>query len=126
MKTRVLTIGFAAVVLVLAAGAGGLYAYDSSRSDMIAKGITAGGVDVGGLSAARARDVLERSLGPRVGQGVALERGGQGGSLAGRGVGRGRRRAEPRARVADPAPAARPDVHARRVDPDTDAAPARQ
>jgi lipoprotein-anchoring transpeptidase ErfK/SrfK len=77
MKTRVLTIGSAAVVLVLAAGAGGLYAYDSSRSDMIAKGITAGGVDVGGLSASRARDVLRRSLGPKLGQGVVLQLGAQ-------------------------------------------------
>jgi lipoprotein-anchoring transpeptidase ErfK/SrfK len=75
MKLRVLTIGSAVVLLVLAAGAGGLYAYDSSRSDVIAKGITAGGVDVGGLSAARARDVLRRSLGPKLGQGVVLRRG---------------------------------------------------
>jgi lipoprotein-anchoring transpeptidase ErfK/SrfK len=72
MKRRVLTIGSATVLLVLAAGAGGLYAYDSSRSNVIAQGITAGGVDVGGLSAARARDVLQRSLGPKVGQGVVL------------------------------------------------------
>jgi len=72
MKMRVLTIGSAVVLLALAAGAGGLYAYDSSRSDVIAKGVTAGGVDVGGLSAARARDVLQRSLGPKLGQGVVL------------------------------------------------------
>src|SRR6266700_1250033 len=70
MKTRILTIGFATVLLVLAAGAGGLYAYDSSRSDVIARGINAGGVDVGGLSVARARDVLERSLGRKLEQGV--------------------------------------------------------
>jgi len=72
MKKRIFTIGFAAVLLVLAAGAGGLYAYDSSRSDVIARGVTAGGVDVGGLSAARARDVLRRSLGPKLDQGVFL------------------------------------------------------
>jgi lipoprotein-anchoring transpeptidase ErfK/SrfK len=72
MKRRVFIIGFAAVLLVLAAGAGGLYAYDSARSDVIAHGVTAGGVDVGGLTAARARDVLRRSLGPKVGQGVVL------------------------------------------------------
>src|SRR5207247_5661106 len=40
-------------------------------------GITAGGVDVGGLNAARARDVLQRSLGPKVGQGVVLMWGGR-------------------------------------------------
>ena len=76
MRTRLLTIGSAVVLLALA-GAGGLYAYDSSRSDVIAKGITAGGVDVGGLNATRARDVLQRSLGPKLGQGVALTWGGR-------------------------------------------------
>ena len=77
MRTRLLTIGSAVVLLALAVGAGGLYAYDSSRSDVIAKGITAGGVDVGGLNAARARDVLQRSLGPKLGQGVVLTWGGR-------------------------------------------------
>jgi len=86
MKRRVLTIGLAAVLLVLAAGAGGLYAYDSSRSDVIARGITAGGVDIGGLSAARARDVLERSLGPKLSQGVFLRWQGQGWKLSAAGV----------------------------------------
>src|SRR5438094_8685694 len=82
MKKRIFTIGFAAVLLVLAAGAGGLYAYDSSRSDVIARGITAGGVDIGGLSAARARDVLERSLGPKLRQGVFVRGQGQGWKLS--------------------------------------------
>jgi lipoprotein-anchoring transpeptidase ErfK/SrfK len=78
LRTRVFTIGLAAILLALAAGAGGLYAYDSSRSDIIARGITAGGIDVGGLSTARARDVLERSLGPKLNQGVFLRWHGQG------------------------------------------------
>src|SRR5204862_930361 len=86
MKKRIFTIGFAAVLLVLAAGAGGLYAYDSSRSDVIARGVTAGGVDIGGLSAARARDVLERSLGPKLSQGVFLRWQGQGWKLSAAGV----------------------------------------
>src|SRR6059058_1576772 len=78
MKTRVLTIGSAAVLLALAVGAGGLYAYDSSRSDVIAKGITAGGVDVGGLNAALARDVLQRSReGNFLGRAVRDLRGGE-------------------------------------------------
>jgi L,D-transpeptidase catalytic domain/Putative peptidoglycan binding domain len=73
VKRRILIIGSCVVVLALAGGAGGLYAYDSSRSDVIAKGVTAGGVDVGGLSAAAARDVLERSLSPKVGKPVIVE-----------------------------------------------------
>jgi len=75
MKKRALAISLAIVLLVLAAGAGGLYAYDSSRSDMIAKGIRAGGVDIGGLSATQARDVLQRSLGPKLADGVMLRAG---------------------------------------------------
>src|SRR5438045_8960877 len=82
MKKRIFTIGFAAVLLVLAAGAGGLYAYDSSRSDVIARGITAGGVDIGGLSAARARGGVERSLGPEPSQGRFLRWQGQGRELS--------------------------------------------
>jgi len=72
VKKRIVAIGLAVVLLVLAAGAGALYAYDSSRSDVIAHGITAGGVDVGGLSASRARDVLRRSLGPKLNSDVVL------------------------------------------------------
>jgi hypothetical protein len=73
MKRRLLTIGLAAVLLVLVAGAGALYAYDSSRSDVIAEGVTVAGIDVGGLSAASARDILRRSLAPKVGKEVVAE-----------------------------------------------------
>lgn len=49
------------VVLVLAC-AGGVFAYDSARSDTIAKGVAVGTVDVGGLSADRARARLRARL----------------------------------------------------------------
>ena len=81
MKKRIVLIGVGVVVLALALGAGGLYAYDSSRSDVIARGVTAGGVDIGGLSASRARDVLERSLGPRIGAAVIVKWHDRGGIL---------------------------------------------
>jgi lipoprotein-anchoring transpeptidase ErfK/SrfK len=70
---RVLTIGLATILLVLAAGAGGLYAYDATRSDVIAEGITAGGIDVGGLNERSARDVLDRSLSAKVTKEVVIE-----------------------------------------------------
>jgi lipoprotein-anchoring transpeptidase ErfK/SrfK len=73
MRRRVLVITAAAIVFVLAVGTGALYAYDSSRSDVITEGITAGGVDVGGLSASSARDVLERSLSAKVGKEIVVE-----------------------------------------------------
>jgi lipoprotein-anchoring transpeptidase ErfK/SrfK len=73
MKRRVIATAAGVVVLVLALGAGALYAYDSSRSDTIAHGITAGGIDVGGLSAGSARDVLRRSLQAKVGKAIVVE-----------------------------------------------------
>jgi lipoprotein-anchoring transpeptidase ErfK/SrfK len=56
VRTRSFFIA-ATFVVLLAAAAGGIYAYDHAREGQIAKGITIGGVNVGGLSeeAARAR-----------------------------------------------------------------------
>jgi len=47
-------------VLVLAAV--GAYAYDSSRKDTIADGVTIGGVDVGGMDAGEAKRAVRRQL----------------------------------------------------------------
>ena len=52
----------AALVAVLALGSVAAYAYDSSREDKIANGITVAGFDVGGLSAAQARRLVKREL----------------------------------------------------------------
>jgi lipoprotein-anchoring transpeptidase ErfK/SrfK len=52
----------ALLVVLLGGAAGAGYAYDASRGDLIAEGVTAGGVPVGGLRANQARDVLERRL----------------------------------------------------------------
>ncbi len=65
---------FVAVVLVLLAAAlGGLAAYDSSRKDDIARGITVGRVDVGGLRAAEARARLDSKLVQPLQRGVVVE-----------------------------------------------------
>jgi lipoprotein-anchoring transpeptidase ErfK/SrfK len=58
----------AAIALALVAGAVAAYAYDSSRDDMIAKGVTIAGVDVGGMRTDLARRVVNQQLKP------ALER----------------------------------------------------
>jgi L,D-transpeptidase catalytic domain/Putative peptidoglycan binding domain len=52
----------AAVVVLLLVAAGGVYAYDSGRDDTIAKGITVGGVDVGGLKAPVAKERLRTAV----------------------------------------------------------------
>jgi lipoprotein-anchoring transpeptidase ErfK/SrfK len=50
------------ILLVLLVGTGVVYAYDASRGDRIAQGMRIGGVDVGGLSAQRARALLQAQL----------------------------------------------------------------
>jgi hypothetical protein len=52
----------AVLALLLAGGAGALYAYDASRSDLIARGITVAGVDVGGLEVPEARALIRRRI----------------------------------------------------------------
>ena len=52
----------AALVLLLVGGAAGVYAYDSSREDMIAEGVTVGGVDVGAMTAGEARSALRLEI----------------------------------------------------------------
>ncbi len=61
MRRSHIIISIGGLVLVLAF-AGSVYAYDSSRSDTIAKGVEVGGIDVGGLSAAAARAKLRTQL----------------------------------------------------------------
>src|SRR3954447_3423946 len=55
-------IAIAGVIALLLVAAGGVYAYDSSREDLIAKGVTIGGVDVGGMRADEAGRKLRSEL----------------------------------------------------------------
>ena len=50
------------LLVVLLALVGGMLAYDSSRKDVIAKGVTVRGIDVGGLTTSEARDRLRSQL----------------------------------------------------------------
>ena len=52
----------AILVVALLAGAGGVYAYDQGKEGQIAEGIKVNGVDVGGLSASKARTKLRAAL----------------------------------------------------------------
>jgi lipoprotein-anchoring transpeptidase ErfK/SrfK len=61
MRRSHLLISVAGLVLVLVL-AGSVYAYDSSRSDTIAKGVKVGTVDVGGMSTAAAKAKLDTAL----------------------------------------------------------------
>jgi len=55
-------IAIATVAALLALGAVGAYAYDSSQDDQIAEGVTIAGVDVGGMDAAEAKRAVRRQL----------------------------------------------------------------
>ncbi len=52
----------AVLTVVVAGSVAGVFAYDSSRSDVIAQGVRIGGVDVGGMSAAAARTKIVDEL----------------------------------------------------------------
>jgi hypothetical protein len=52
----------ATLVALLIGGAVGVYAYDSSREDVIAEGITVGGVDLGGMTADEAVAALRYDI----------------------------------------------------------------
>ncbi|HEX6152193.1 MAG TPA: L,D-transpeptidase/peptidoglycan binding protein [Solirubrobacterales bacterium] len=58
-KTSIAAL-IAALLLVLVVG--GAYAYDSSKKDQIAEGVTIGGVDVGGLNEEEAAALVRRKL----------------------------------------------------------------
>src|SRR4051812_25336602 len=55
-------IVLALALFLLVVGAVGVYAYDKSRDDVIAKGVKAGGVDLSGMKAGEARATLDREL----------------------------------------------------------------
>ncbi|HLL86789.1 MAG TPA: L,D-transpeptidase family protein [Thermoleophilaceae bacterium] len=55
-------IAVVVILVVLLAGAAAVYAYDSSRAETIARGVTAGDLELAGLTAEEARAVLERRM----------------------------------------------------------------
>jgi lipoprotein-anchoring transpeptidase ErfK/SrfK len=81
VRKRWLLIPAAALALA-AAGAAGGYAYDASRSDVLAEGVRVGGLDVGGLSAAEARAALHRRVQPRIDRAVVVRGAGRRVALA--------------------------------------------
>ena len=64
----------AALLLALVGGAVAAYAYDSSRDDLIAEGVTIAGVDVGGLRVDEARRLVARRLAEPLHQPISVVR----------------------------------------------------
>jgi lipoprotein-anchoring transpeptidase ErfK/SrfK len=65
----------AVLLLVLVGGAVAAFAYDSSRDDLIAEGVTIAGVDVGGMRTAEATRVVQRELQKPLEQPITVRRG---------------------------------------------------
>jgi lipoprotein-anchoring transpeptidase ErfK/SrfK len=62
VRSRKLIIGATLVVVLVAALAGGVYAYDNARADTIGKGVRVGGIALQGLTAEQARTKLNRLI----------------------------------------------------------------
>jgi lipoprotein-anchoring transpeptidase ErfK/SrfK len=77
----------AVLVLVLIGGAVAAYAYDSSREDLIAEGVTIAGVNVGGMRADDAQRVIRRELQEPLEQPIAVVRHGARFSLSAKDAG---------------------------------------
>jgi lipoprotein-anchoring transpeptidase ErfK/SrfK len=74
LKSKAFTF-VAALLVLLIVGSVAVYAYDSSRSDRIAEGVTIGGVAVGGLSADEARAKVRSQIATEVEQPIAVTHG---------------------------------------------------
>jgi lipoprotein-anchoring transpeptidase ErfK/SrfK len=61
-SVRISIVAAAVTLLVLIAGAAGVYAYDSAHKDQIADGVKVGGVDVGGLDRDQAAQRIKQHL----------------------------------------------------------------
>ena len=70
-------IVLAAVGIVVSAAGASAYFWDRSQANVIARGVTIGGIDVGGLTAARARAELSARFAERLRRPVQLVRGGR-------------------------------------------------
>ena len=77
----------AVLLLVLVGGAVAAYAYDSSRDDVIAHGITVAGVDVGGMHVTQARRTIARELRAPLERPISVVHAGQRFSLSARDAG---------------------------------------
>ena len=77
----------AVLLLALVGGAVAAYAYDSSRDDVIAHGITVAGVDVGGMHVTQARRTIARELRAPLERPISVVHAGQRFSLSARDAG---------------------------------------
>jgi lipoprotein-anchoring transpeptidase ErfK/SrfK len=76
MGKRAPLILSALVVLLLLGGSLALYSYDAGRDDLIAKGVSVAGIDVGGMRQAAATDLIQRRLADPLEKPIVIRAGG--------------------------------------------------
>jgi lipoprotein-anchoring transpeptidase ErfK/SrfK len=76
MGKRAPLILSALLVLLLIGGSLALYSYDSGRDDLIAKGVTVAGIDVGGMRRADATHLVQQRLADPLNKPIAVKAGG--------------------------------------------------
>ena len=64
MKRRFLIAIFGAMMLALGGALVGAYAYDHSKADLVATGVSAAGIDLSGMTEPEARAALVRAIAP--------------------------------------------------------------
>ncbi|MGH3040433.1 MAG: L,D-transpeptidase family protein [Candidatus Rokuibacteriota bacterium] len=69
---KALVISLLAVAVLAGSGGAALHRYDSSRSGLLAEGITLAGMDVGGMTAEEARAALHEQVADRLARPLAL------------------------------------------------------
>ena len=70
-RRRWIWVSLGGLLVLLTVGVGALYAYDATRADVIARGVSVSGVDVGGLDRREAAARLRRMLVPKLVRPVA-------------------------------------------------------
>jgi lipoprotein-anchoring transpeptidase ErfK/SrfK len=73
MGKRVPLIVAAVLVALLVGGAFALYRYDASRDDLITKGVTVAGIDVGGMRRAEATQLVQKRLADPLDRPIAVK-----------------------------------------------------
>jgi lipoprotein-anchoring transpeptidase ErfK/SrfK len=76
MGKRAPLILSALLVLLLLGGSLALYSYDAGRDDLIGKGVSVAGIDVGGMRRAEASDLVQRRLADPLDRPIAVRAGG--------------------------------------------------
>jgi lipoprotein-anchoring transpeptidase ErfK/SrfK len=77
MRNKWFTLLAVLLLVIVGGAAAAAYAYDSSRDDMIAEGVTVSGVDVGGMRVAEARRAVAARLDEPLGRPITVARAGR-------------------------------------------------